>query len=179
MRVRSILAPSIACCFALSFGGSAKADGKECTKKCPLEAAKAAKADGKECTKKCPLEAAKLAKANGKVCSKAKAHCESFAAQGKTVKYRVVGRDFDTWDDAVEARDQASAAAKKVGMKYIVDGKEVACASQVCPKAKAAGKVVYVVSGEKMECQYRARAALAKAQCKAAKEACTKLLARM
>ena len=95
------------------------------------------------------------------------------------MKYRVVGRDFDTWTAAVKARDQASAAAKKVSMKYIVDGKEVACASQVCPKAKADGKVVYVISGEKMECQYSARVALAKAQCQAAKAACSELVAKL
>jgi hypothetical protein len=108
-----------------------------------------------------------------------KVHGQSWSRDGKTIKYRVAGRNFDAWDDAVKARDQAVAAAKTVSMKYIVDGKEVTCASQVCPDAKAAGKVVYVISGEKLECEYQARATLAKVQCEAAKKACTEHLAKL
>ena len=167
----------------------AKADDKSSKKTCKFEATKLAKAEGKG---SCSASKAKLAKTDGKGSCKAGAkRTKIVSAEGKgccsasktklakNVKYRVVGRDFDTWTAAAKARDQASAAAKKVSMKYIVDGKEVACASQVCPKAKADGKVVYVISGEKMECQYSARVALAKAQCQAAKAACSELLAKL
>ena len=173
----------------------AKAGGKACCK-AGAKKAKLAAANGRTCSKTC-TKAAKLAKTGGKSGyhagykagyaagyaaathdSLVKVHGRSWLQQGKTVKYRVAGRDFDTWADAVRARDRAVAAVKKVNMTFIVDGKEVACSSQVCPKAKAAGKVQFVVSGQKMQCEIKARAALARAQCQAAQTACSELLAQ-
>jgi len=90
-------------------------------------------------------------------------------------KFVVVGREFDNYDAAVKARDEAVAAIKQVKMTYIVDGKEVDCASKVCEKAKADGKVEYRVGAEKTNCEYSARVALAKAQYEAAKTIADKL----
>jgi hypothetical protein len=166
----------------------ASAEGSGCSK---AAKAKLASAEGKDCCKASKTQLAKSDDRQGYDAGYAagytegmrdgmvKIHGQSWSRDGKTIKYRVAGRNFDAWDDAVKARDQAVAAAKTVSMKYIVDGKEVTCASQVCPEAKAAGKVVYVISGEKLECEYQARATLAKVQCEAAKKACTEHLAKL
>ena len=106
-----------------------------------------------------------LAKADGAGCCK----------DAKSVKYMVAGRTFDSYDAAAKAREQALSAVKTVSMKYIVDGKEVGCSSQVCPKAKADGKVTYVVNNEKMTSESDARIAAAKAKYEAARSAAEKL----
>jgi hypothetical protein len=54
-------------------------------------------------------------------------------------------------------------------MTYVVDGKEVDDCAKVCPKAKAAGKVQFVVGETRTSCEDTARYTLAKAQYEAAK----------
>ncbi|MFQ5411264.1 MAG: hypothetical protein ACE5EC_03170 [Phycisphaerae bacterium] len=148
-----------------------KADGKACCK--AGKKASLAKADGKST---CSASKAKLTKAKGKACCKAgkkaslakaddgKACCKT----AKNVKFRVAGREFDKWEDAVKARDEVRAAVKLVKMSYLVDGKKVDCSSQICPKAKAAGKVKFVVADQETSCEITARIALAHAQFEAA-----------
>lgn len=102
----------------------------------------------------------------------------TFVAAGskeKGAKFMVAGRMFDTMEEAQKAREMVLAAIKPVSMKYIVDGKEVDCSSKVCPKAKADGKVTFVVKNEKMTCESSARMALVKAQYEAATAAAEKV----
>jgi hypothetical protein len=94
---------------------------------------------------------------------------------GKNVKFMVAGRTYDKIEAAQKASDEVMAAANKVQMKFIVDGKEVDCSSKVCPVAKKEGKVVYVVADEKLKCEYAARIALAKAKYEAARGTAEKL----
>ncbi len=84
------------------------------------------------------------------------------------MKFRVAGREFDKWEDAVKARDEVRAAVKLVKMSYLVDGKKVNCSSQICPKAKAAGKVKFVVADKETSCEITARITLARARFEAA-----------
>ena len=160
----------------------AKADGKSSCQ--AAQTAKLAKADGKTCSK--AAQKAKLAKADGKACCKAgskaklaKADCEARCKEAKNVKFLVAGQQFDRWEAAVKARDEAVAAVKRVRMTFVVDGKKVDCCSKVCPKAKKAGKVKFVVSENEMDDETEARVALARAQYEAAKNACNKLLAKI
>lgn len=151
-----------AACSASKKAKLAKADGKSCHatgKKAAL-----AKADGKA---SCSASKGKLAKADGKACCKT----------AKNAKFRVAGREFDTWEDAVKARDEVRAAVKRVKMSYVVDGKKVDGASRICPKAKAAGTVKFVVGEEETGCEITARIALARAQYEAAQRAGTKQVA--
>lgn len=96
---------------------------------------------------------------------------------GATVKYMVLGKTFDKKADAEKARDEVMAAVKKVNFKAVVDGKEVAC-DEVCPTAEKAGKVTYMVNGEKVECKTKARIMTAKAKYEAAKGAMDKKMAK-
>ncbi len=96
---------------------------------------------------------------------------------GATVKYMVLGKTFDKMADAEKARDEVMAAVKKVSFKAMVDGKEVAC-DEVCPNAEKAGKVTYMVNGEKVECKTKARIMTAKAKYEAAKGAMDKKMAK-
>ena len=96
---------------------------------------------------------------------------------GATVKYMVLGKTFDKKADAEKARDEVMTAVKKVNFKAIVDGKEVSC-DQVCPTAEKAGKVTYMVNGEKVECKTKARIMTAKAKYEAAKGAMDKKMAK-
>ncbi len=171
----------------------AKAEGSGCSKS---KATLASAEEGKSCSAK----KAELAKAEGSGCSKSKAGAEvaSFAKScstgdiacvskeefGKLVKssdtkFMVLNRSFDSYDDAAKARDTAMGSVKLVKMKYMVDGKEVGCSTQVCPSAKKAGKVSYVVGEDKTGCEVTARIALAKAQYDAAKKAADEKLAKM
>ncbi|MCB9856708.1 MAG: hypothetical protein H6818_13590 [Phycisphaerales bacterium] len=167
----------------------------ECDKDKSCCKAKLASAEGgdKAC---CKAKLASLTTDGEKAsCDKSKASCDSKVAKadgcckskdaatktklvdaksccdGKDVIYRVAGRDFKTWEEAVSARDAARAAIKKVAMSYVVDGKKVDCASKVCPTAKAAGKVKFVVGETTTSCELHARVELAKAQIDAAREA--------
>lgn len=79
-------------------------------------------------------------------------------------KFYVLGREFKTWDEAVQARDEAVTAMKKTKMTYLVDGKEVDGCEKVCPKAKADGKVQFVVGETKTNCENYARCTLARCQ---------------
>jgi hypothetical protein len=68
---------------------------------------------------------------------------------------------------------------RAVSLKYVVDGKEVGSSSDVCPLAKMAGKVQYMVNGEKTPCETTARISLAKAQYEAATKKTEKKVAAM
>lgn len=165
----------------------AKADGASCSKS---KAALASAEDKKEGSGCCKAKAA-LASAEGKSCSTkggdamksamAVVSKEEFAKLCKTegAKFMVLGRSFDCYDSAVKARDTAAGAAKVVKMKYIVDGKEVACSTEICPSAKKDGKVQYVIGEDKTGCETVARINLAKAQYDAAKKAADQKLASM
>jgi hypothetical protein len=120
-----------------------------------------------------------LAKADGCCKSKGatmtKEEIEACCKNAKEVKFMVMGRSFAKREDAVRAHDDAMTAIKTVKMTYLVDGKEVDCASKVCPTAKKDGKVVYVVNKDKLSCEMEARIALAKAQYEAARSFAEKL----
>jgi len=123
-------------------------------------------------------EKASLASAKGEGCCKsgakatlAKGEDDACCKTSKNTKFLVVGRMFDKYDDAVKARDAAVAAVKTVSVKYVVEGKEVDCASHVCPMAKAAGKVEYVINKDKTKCETQARYLSAKARYEAASHA--------
>lgn len=96
---------------------------------------------------------------------------------GAKVKYMVLGKTFDKMSDAEKARDEIMPAVKKVSMKTMIDGKEVAC-DEVCPDAEKAGKVTYMVNGEKVQCKIKARVLTAKAKYEAAKSAMDKKMAK-
>lgn len=157
-------------CHSEATATMAKGEGKTCSHATKAATASAEKSDSKGCCKNgAKTEQASLAKAEGKAC------CQS----GKGVKFTVAGRTFDKWDDAVKAREQAIASTKKVSMQYVVDGKTVSCSSEVCPKAKAAGKVQYVVGDAKTNCEIEARINLAKAQFDALQRPADKKVAKM
>lgn len=136
----------------------------------------------------CKSKAAALAKAEGKscasACKKESFACvskEEFAKAAKTegAKFIVLARTFDSYCDATKARDAAMDAIKVVKMKYVVEGKEVDCSSKVCPMAKKAGKVEYVIGETKTNCEIMARISMAKAQFEAAKKAGDQKLAKI
>ncbi len=97
----------------------------------------------------------------------------------KGMKFRVAGTMYDDWDKALAAHTKVTSVVKKISMTYVVDGTKVGCSTQVCPKAKAAGKVKYVVGDQELECELLARTRLAKAQYEAAKKVISKTLARL
>ncbi|MEK6644562.1 MAG: hypothetical protein AABZ08_11700 [Planctomycetota bacterium] len=158
---------------------SAKSEGT-----CAKGETKTAKAEGSACCKGGAKTTATVAKADG-CCSKdgakakavamTKEEIETCCKNAKEVKYMVVGRTFKTHDEALKAREKTLDTVKTIAMTYVVDGKEVKCSTEVCPKAKADGKVVYVVNKEKMECEIEARIALAKAKFEAARDFAEKL----
>ena len=100
---------------------------------------------------------------------------EACCKNAKEVKYMVCGRTFKSRDEAATAREKTVEALTTVKMTYVVDGKDVDCASKVCPVAKKEGKVVYVVGTEKMKCEFQARVALAKAKYETARDTAEKL----
>jgi hypothetical protein len=125
------------------------------------------------------------AKGKGDGCCKSKSEAKTASAKGdgcchkaKSMKFMVLGRTFDKHDEAVKAHDDAMTALKTVTIKYIVDGEEVKDCSQVCPIAKKAGRVTYVVNQAKMKCDIEARIAAARAQYDAAREFASKKLAK-
>lgn len=160
---------------------AAKSEGGTCTKSGEKTTAVAAKSDNAGCCK----SGAKAIAAKSEGCckdgAKAKAvamtkeEIETCCKNAKEVKYMVMGRTFKTRDEAAKARESAMTAVKPIAMKYIVDGKEVSCSSEVCPKAKAEGKVKYMVNKDKMDCEIEARIALAKAKFEAARDFAEKL----
>lgn len=186
------------CCKAKS----ASAEGSSCCKsKATLTSATDEKGKGSGCSKGnaalasekssggcCKSKAAALAKAEGKACASA-CKKESFACVSKDefakaiktdgAKFIVLARNFDSYDDAVKARAAAIDAMKVVKMTYVVEGKEVDCASKVCPVAKKAGKVEYVIGDTKTHCEISARISMAKAQFDAAKKAADQKLAKI
>lgn len=161
---------------------SAKGEGSSCSK------SKAALASDKSEGSSCCKSKAALAKAEGKACASA-CKKESFACVSKEefakaiktdgAKFIVLARNFDNYDDAVKARAAAIDAMKVVKMTYVVEGKEVDCSSKVCPMAKKAGKVEYVIGETKTNCEVSARISMAKAQFDAAKKAADQKLAKM
>lgn len=161
---------------------SDKSEGSSCSK------SKAALASDKSKGSSCCKSKAALAKAEGKSCASA-CKKESFACVSKEefakaiktdgAKFIVLARNFDSYDDAVKARAAAMDAMKIVKMTYVVEGKEVDCSSKVCPMAKKAGKVEYVIGETKTKCEVSARISMAKAQFDAAKKAADQKLAKM
>jgi hypothetical protein len=134
----------------------AKSEGTGCTKS-TAKTATVAKSEGSGCCK-----------ASGKAMAMTKEQMEACCKNAKEVKYMVCGRTFKARDEANRAREDAMKAISSIKMTYLVDGKEVDCASKVCPSAKKDGKVVFVVNKEKIKCEIEARIALAKAQYEAA-----------
>ncbi len=118
------------------------------------------KASGKSC---CSKDGAKSAKKGS--C------CEGVCPKDKATKFVVAGVSFDKYDDAVKARDRAQKAADAVKLSYLVNGQKVDCESKVCPKAKAAGQVKFVVTGEETSCEFQARVLMSKARVAAATQA--------
>ena len=161
---------------------SDKSEGSSCSK------SKAALASDKSKGSSCCKSKAALAKAEGKSCASA-CKKESFAVVSKDefakviktdgAKFIVLARNFDSYDDAVKARAAAMDAMKVVKMTYVVEGKEVDCSSKVCPMAKKAGKVEYVIGETKTNCEVSARISMAKAQFDAAKKAADQKLAKI
>ncbi|HWL93375.1 MAG TPA: hypothetical protein VNT79_07555 [Phycisphaerae bacterium] len=105
--------------------------------------------------------------------------CQEICNTDKNIKFMVAGHTYAAWDDAVKAQTELRAAAHKVQMAYLVNGEKVGCSTKVCPKAKAAGQVKYVVGEKQIECEIMARVELARAQYEAAKEVSTKTLAKI
>lgn len=149
---------------------------------------KAALASSEKSESGCSKSKAALAKAEGKSCASA-CKKESFACVSKEeyakamktdgAKFIVLARSFDSYDAAAKARDAAMDAVKVVKMSYIVEGKEVDCSSKICPMAKKAGKVEYVIGETKTNCEVMARISMAKAQFEAAKKAGDQKLAKI
>lgn len=104
-----------------------------------------------------------------------KAACD----KSKCNKFVVAGRNFDSWDDAVKARDAARAAAAKVKLAYLVDGQTITSDEGICPNAKAAGKVQFIVNEEKTDSEANARVLLAKSKCAAAQNALNEATAKL
>ncbi len=160
---------------------SAKGEGKTCPHAEGKTTAVAAKSEGAGCCKS-GAKAGAMVKSEGGCChgsGKAMAmsqkDIDACCKNAKEVKFMVCGRTFTKRDDAEKARRDVLDSMKTIKMSYIVDGKEVDCASKVCPVAKKEGKVVYVVNKEKMNCEFEARIALAKAQFEAARDYAEKL----
>jgi len=141
--------------------------------------AKLAKADGPTCSKS---KEAKLAKADGPTCSKSKeaklakaddssVKDKSGCCKGDDIKFMMAGRLFDTREEAEAARAKVLLAVKLVSMQYRFGDKTVDCATKVCPKAKEAGLVKFVVGDTTYDCEYHARINLAKAKVAAAEKA--------
>jgi len=152
--------------------------------------AKLAKAETKDEAKTCPLSGQKIAKSDDKAMAKTgsstccksksgksmtKAEIEACCKNAKELKFMVCGRTFKSRDEAAKARDAALKSVANIRMTYLVDGKEVDCSSKVCPKAKADGKVKYVVNKEQMDCEDAARVAAARAKYEAARNYAEKL----
>lgn len=163
----------------------AKVEGGSCGSK---GAAKATLASGEGSG--CSKGGAKVALASGegdKACCaskkaslvKADKNCMELVKSAKEVKFCVAGQQFKDYKEAAAFRDRIVAATSKVNMKYIVDGKEVSCSSQVCPSAKQAGKVKYVVGKDEMGCEVMARIAVAKARYEAARTVASEKMAKM
>lgn len=161
------------------------ADGKwkHCGSSCGGE--KGASCGDKSAAKSCSHEgAAKTASAGGSACCKEKAGVklskeELAACCKKASKYRVAGHEYKSWDEASAASKKAHEAVKQMKMTYVVDGKNVDDAEKVCPTMKEAGKVEYMVAGEKMKCEMSAKVKMAKAMCEAAKKALDSAQARI
>jgi hypothetical protein len=158
------------------------ASDKSCSSSCSSHGSdvKTASATGEK--KACCMSKDATAKAGG--CGShasfmTQSQIDAEVKNAKVVKYLVAGRSFDCPKEAAKARDDAMAAIKTVSMKYIVDGKEVGSSSDVCPLAKMAGKVQYMVNGEKTPCETTARISLAKAQYEAATKKTEKKVAAM
>ncbi len=167
-----------------------KAEGKTCPvtgQKVAAEGAKSCEKSAKDAKlvkadegKTCPLTGKRIASTESKTCDKSGKTATLVSSEGqgkgcdpsqcKGATFRVAGRDFKTYDEAAKAREAVLASIAKVKMTYVVDGKKVDCASQVCPRAKQAGKVKFVIGSDETCCEYDARIRLAKAQFEAAKQ---------
>src|SRR5690606_15897970 len=91
-------------------------------------------------------------------------------SEGKTMKYRVAGRDFDSAEAAVRAAAMAYAASRQVSLNYTVNG-ECAGSCEDTAKAKSvasAQPVVYRVGDKETRCDVQASVMLAIARIEAA-----------
>lgn len=124
----------------------------------------AAKKDGMGACQKACFKDGKIVTADGKTCDPAK--CAPFVVAGQTYK---------TWQEAEKAHKAAVKAAEHIKLTYLVDGQKVNDAEKVCPKAKAAGKVQFVVNKDnkpcdETSCEMNARFLMAKAQYESARD---------
>jgi len=93
---------------------------------------------------------------------------------GQDVRFRVASFTFADREQAEKAAAAARAAAEKVSMTYVVDGKEYACAHSAeklaqCEAGGAAKKAcTYRVAGKETNCRQTAAVELTKAQIVAA-----------
>lgn len=108
-------------------------------------------------------------------CSHAKNAAAMAANFPKGTRFRVAGRIYNSFEDAHKASMRAREAIRNIKVTYRVDGKDVADSKDVCPTAKASGKVVYVVGSESTPCEMTARVKMAKAQVEAAKKSLDQL----
>lgn len=91
-------------------------------------------------------------------------------SEGKTMTYRVAGRDFTSAEAAVRAAAMAYAASRQVNLNYEVDG-ECAGSCEDGAKAKSmasAEPVIYRVGDRKTQCDVQASVMLAVARIEAA-----------
>jgi hypothetical protein len=91
-------------------------------------------------------------------------------SEGKTMKYRVAGRDFDNAEAAIRAAAMAYGASRQVTLNYAVNGR---CAGSCEQTAKAqsiatAQPVVYRVGDKETKCDVQASVMLAIARIEAA-----------
>ncbi len=161
-------------CCSKTVGDKKTGDGRTCGTKSK---------SGRECSDKQGYARKAGAEDKGSTCrgygtktgDQGKAACD----RSKCNKFVVAGRSFDNWDDAVKARDAAREAAAKVKLTYLVDGRTVDSDEEICPKAKAAGKVEYMVNEEKTESEADARVLLAKTKRAAAQNALNETTAKL
>ncbi len=157
----------------------ASACGKNCScQKCAKSGAKtrsgkasdkaSGKTGGKACGKNCSCTG--CAKSRAKSAKKG-ACSEGACPRDKATKFVVAGTPFDKYDDAVKARDQVRKAAGAVKLSYLVNGQKVDCETKVCPSAKAAGQVKFVVASQETPCEEHARVLMSKARVAAATKA--------
>lgn len=91
-------------------------------------------------------------------------------SEGKTMTYRVAGRDFTSAEAAVRAAAMAYAASRQVNLNYEVDG-ECAGSCEDTAKAKSmasAEPVIYRVGDRETQCDVQASVMLAVARIEAA-----------
>src|SRR5690606_16425293 len=92
------------------------------------------------------------------------------SAEGKTMTYRVAGRDFTSAEAAVRAAAMAYAASRQVNVNYAVNGECAgSCEKTAAEKSMATAQpVVYRVGDKETKCDVQASVMLAIARIEAA-----------